>query len=62
MSLAGAIEESQEQTMSQKVKEFFDEYILYIQEYGQRQADQYMSRAFELLSDAEKQEVTEILQ
>ena len=37
-------------------------YILYIQEYGQRQADQYMSRAFELLSDAEKQEVTEILQ
>tara|TARA_R100000808_G_scaffold2563_2_gene9968 strand:+ start:1033 stop:2331 length:1299 start_codon:yes stop_codon:yes gene_type:complete len=62
MSLADTIEESQEQTMSQKVKEFFDMYILYIQEYGQRQADQYMSRAFELLSDAEKQEVTEILQ
>lgn len=62
MSLADTIEESQEQTMTQKVKEFFDMYILYIQEYGQKQAGQYMSRAFELLSDSEKQEVTEILQ
>jgi len=62
MSLADTIEESKEPTISQQVKEFFDMYILYIQEYGQRQADQYMSRAFELLSDAEKQEVTEILQ
>lgn len=61
MSLADTIEESQEQTMSQKVKEFFDEYILYIQEYGQRQADQYMSRFFAELSYPEQQEVKEIL-
>jgi len=61
MSLADTIEESQEQTMSQKVQEFFDEYILYIQEYGQRQADQYMSRQFAELSYPEQQEVKEIL-
>ena len=61
MSLADTIEESQEPTISQKVKEFFDEYILYIQEYGQRQADQYMSRQFAELSYPEQQEVKEIL-
>ena len=61
MSLADTIKQGQEQTTSQRVKEFFDEYILYIQEYGQKQADQYMSRAFAELSDPEKQEVTEIL-
>jgi len=61
MSLADTIEESQEPTISQKVKEFFDEYILYIQEYGQRQADKYMSRQFAELSYPEQQEVKEIL-